>query len=211
MGSRGRSWVGLLALAGACVAGCGQAHQDVHEPKGTFTVKLLKASFPTKQAIARTTKLKLVVRNTGTTAIPNLAVTIKSFGYLSNYPKLSYRLRPVWVVEQGPGPSPARPVQSVPFDSPGNYSTATPNTWATGAVPAGQSRTLVWSVTPVKAGQYTITYTIAGGLSGKAKVDFEGGRAPTGQFKVNIAPQPPITHVNPATGQVAAGALPLVP
>jgi hypothetical protein len=211
MRSPGRSWVGGLALAGVCVAGCGQAHQNAHERRASYTVQVAKASFPVKQAIASPTHLELVVRNTSSVTIPNLAVTINSFDYRSNYPKLAYRQRPIWVLEQGPGQIPKRTVESVPFDNPGSYVTATPGTWAAGAVPAGQSRKFVWNLTPVTSGTFKVSYKIAAGLGGNARAELADGGTPAGHFTVDIASQPSVTHVNPATGQVVPGPVPLLP
>jgi hypothetical protein len=195
----------------ALVSGCGQAHQDSGEPRADFSVSVVKASFPAKQAISRATSLRLELRNTGSRTIPNLAITIDSFGYRSQYPKLAANERPVWIVDEGPGAIPSRPVPTVPFDSPGNDVTATSNTWAAGALPAGQTRTFVWMVTPMKAGAHTITYRVAGGLGGKARVQLAGAQTPIGHFSVNVASQPPITHVDPNTGQVVPGPLPVTP
>jgi hypothetical protein len=204
------SGIAVLALAGFVVGGCGQASQDAHEPNRGFQMQVVKVSFPTQQAIARPSKLKLEVRNTGTSTIPNLAITIQSFAYHSDYPHLADNKRPVWIVDQGPGKIPVRPVQSVPFNAPGNDTTATSSTWAAGAVAAGQSRTFVWHVTPVKSGEHTITYTVAAGLGGKAHAEIQGGQSSTGHFNVSIAPQPPITHVLP-NGKIAPGPPPVGP
>jgi len=78
-------------------------------------------------------------------------------------------------------------------------------------VPSGGAQTLTWQVVPVKAGRYTVHYTVAGGLSGKAKVRLAAGRRVEGQLTADIAPAPPHTHVNPLTGQVVPGQYPSVP
>ncbi|HEY1457377.1 MAG TPA: hypothetical protein VGF15_02560 [Solirubrobacteraceae bacterium] len=202
---------GLLAVFCALVSGCGQTHQDASEPRGDFSVSIVKASFPAKQAISRATSLRLEIRNTGSRTIPNLAITVNSFGYRSEYPKLAANERPVWIVDQGPGAIPSSTVKTVPFDSPGSDVTATSNTWVAGAVPAGQTRTFVWMVTPVKAGLHTLSYRVAGGLSGKAHAQLSSTQAPIGHFSVNVASQPPITHVDPNTGQLVPGPLPVTP
>jgi hypothetical protein len=196
----------LVSAAAALAAGCGGGtRQDAGEPDATFAVAIAHASFPPLQAVARPATLTLRVRNTGTATIPNLAITIDSFGYVSNLPELASSKRPIWVVEQGPGAVPKRPVQSQAISPPGGGQTAYVNTWALGPLAPGHVQTFAWRVTPVKPGIYTVHYTVAAGLSGRARARLAGGALPHGHFKVAIAPRPPATHVNPETGQVEPG------
>src|SRR2546428_13914209 len=120
-------------LAGACAAlaasGCGAARQDANEARGSFTLEVVKASFPAKQSIARPTELELQVRNVGARAAPSVAVSMDSFYYTENYPQLASNQRPVWVIEQGPGPPVSTPVQSQAVSPPGGAQTAYANTW----------------------------------------------------------------------------------
>ena len=206
-------FLGALSAGGALLAGgCGSGgRQDAHEPKGTFTVRIVKASFPARQAIARPARLELQVRNTGTRAVPNVAVTIDSFSYIENYPELAANKRPIWVVEQGPGAIPKRPVQSQAISPPGGGQTAYVNTWALGPLAPGRTQTFLWRVVAVKAGLHTLHFTIAAGLAGNARAQLAGGALPTGHFTVNVAPKPPANHVDPNTGQVVPGAFPLTP
>jgi hypothetical protein len=197
-----------LALA-ACGGG---ARQDAGEPTGTYTVKVLDASFPAKQSIARQTSLSLSVRNTGSQAVPDLAITIDSFDYASDYPELSADKRPVWAIEHGAGSSATSPpVETEEVSTGGSGQTAYVNTWAFGRLAPGATRTLTWHVVPVKSGSYTVHYAIAAGLSGKAKARLESGGLVQGQFAVDIAPKPKLTHVNPATGVVEVGQFPAIP
>jgi hypothetical protein len=204
-----------MLLLGACgaggallAAGCGGSEQDAHEPKATFAVRVVRASFPADQSIARQTAMVLRVRNIGHQTVPNVAVTIDSFAYTSNYSGLSVNKRPIWVVEEGPGAIAARPAESEAISSPGGGQTAYVNTWALGALAPGRTRTFVWHVVPVKGGTHVVHYTVAAGLSGRSRAQFVHGARPTGQFSVDIAPVPPPTHVNPETGQVVTGAYP---
>ncbi len=199
-------------LASLLVAGCGGGtRQDSGEPTGTFTMKVVHSSFPAKQAITRQTRFALEVQNAGSRTVPNVAVTVDSFNYASNYPELADNKRPIWVIEQGPGAIAKPPVQSQAVSPPGGGQTAYVNTWALGALAPGKTRTFVWRVTPIKAGDYTVHYTVAAGLAGKAKARLASGGAITGQFTVNIAPKPPSTYVNPNTGRVVPGTYPSVP
>lgn len=203
--------VPLSACTALLASGCGATRQDAHEAKGAFTMKVVHSSFPSSQAIARPTRLELLVRNTSTRTVPNVAVTLDSFYYTENYPELAADKRPVWVVEQGPGAIPARPVESQAVSPPGGGQTAYVNTWALGPLAPGRTQTFLWRVVPVKAGLHTVRFTVAAGLAGKAKGQLASGGPVQGQFTADIAAAPPLTHVNPSTGRIAVGAYPLTP
>jgi hypothetical protein len=202
-----------LAACGVALAvlasGCGGTEQDAHEPKGTYRVEVVRTHFPFKQAIARNATLVLVVRNAGASTVPNVAVTLNSLSYTSDYPRLAVKKRPVWIVNRGPGPVSTIPVKTEETFPQGGAETAYVNTWALGPLAAGASKSFVWHVTPVKAGTHTVHYTVAAGLSGKAKARLANGNLVTGVFLTHIAPKPPPTHVNPETGKIAAGAPPV--
>ncbi len=214
-------WKGFLvaasALAALALAGCGGgSRQDAGEPSGTFRMRVLYASFPAAQSIARPTRLALVVQNTGARTVPNVAVTIDSFDYASDYPGLADRRRPVWAIERGPGAVASPPVETQNVSDPGGGQTAYVDTWALGALAPGRTRTFVWDVVPVKAGSYTVHYAVAAGLAGKAKArtdlrSIASGKGIRGQFAVEIAPAPALKHVNPDTGRVEVGQFPSSP
>lgn len=204
-----------MVLAGACVAlaasGCGAARQDAGEAKGSFTLEVVKASFPAKQSIARPTELELQVRNVGARAAPGVAVSMDSFYYTENYPELASNQRPVWVIEQGPGPPVSTPAQSQAVSPPGGAQTAYVNTWTRGPLAAGATQTFLWRVTPVKSGVHTVHFKIAAGLAGKARAQLPTGAPVQGQLTADVAALPPSRHVDPRTGQVLPGAFPIVP
>src|ERR1700722_7277877 len=106
----------LVLLLGGCGSG---TRQDANEPKGTFAVKVVRASFPAQQSVAGQTRMILQVRNTGTETVPNVAVSVDSFAYASDFPELASNKRPIWVVETGPGDIPKRPVESQAISPPG--------------------------------------------------------------------------------------------
>jgi hypothetical protein len=205
---------GLLGVCGAVVgalaAGCGESrHQDASEPRGRFTVQVTHAAFPAHQVVARTARMVLDVRNAGTRTLPNVTVAVQSFYYLSDYPGLASRRRPIWVVDDGPGRIPNPPVETVQVDPQGSGTTANYDVWALGPLPAGATRSFVWRGSPVKPGVHTIAYRVYAGLNGKARARLAGGAPPTGTFTVDVAGRPPMTHVNPVTGKVEPG--PYVP
>lgn len=196
----------LLCLA-SLLAGCGGgARQDAGEPSRSYEVKILHASFPAKQSIARPERMELAVQNTGSRTVPNLAITVDSFSYRSNYPNLADALRPIWVIERGPGPQPKPPVQSQEVSEPGGGQTVYVNTWALGSLKPGATQTYVWKVVPVISGTHTVHYAVAAGLAGRAKAKLASNGPATGQFEVQIAGKPPATHVDPKTGKVVSGA-----
>jgi hypothetical protein len=197
-----------LVLAGLLASGCGAARQDAGEPHGDFRVQVLDARFPARQAIARPTSFLLRVRNPGPDTVPNLAISVDSFSYTSTFPELASRQRPVWIIDQGPGKLPQRPVKTATVDPAGAGQTAFVNTWSLGPLAPGRTRTFLWLVTPVKAGLHQVHFLVSAGLNGKARALLAGGALPTGHFLVNIAPAPPPTHVNPSTGAIEPGPSP---
>lgn len=201
-----------LAACGLIASGCGGgSRQDAHETAGTFEMKIVRASFPARQSIARPSTLELRVRNTGSHTVPNVAVTLDSLGYTEKFPELAANKRPVWVVEQGPGAIAKLPVESQEVSNPGGAQTAYVNTWALGPLRSGQTQTFRWRVVPVKAGAHTVHFLLAAGLAGKSKAALASGGPVQGQFAVDIAPAPASTHVDPSTGRVAPGAYPATP
>ena len=194
------------AVAGLLLAGCGGgSRQDAGEKSATYQMKVVAASFPAKQSIARPTVMSLLVRNTGSSTVPNVAITVDSFNYASNYPDLADDKRPIWAIEQGPGAIAKPPVQTQEISPPGGGQTAYVNTWALGPLPAGRAQLFTWKVVPVKAGAHTVTYTVAAGLGGQARAQLSSGGAVAGSFKVQIAGKPPLSYVDPKTGRVAPG------
>jgi len=197
-------------IAAVGVSACGGSRQDVNEPKGNFAVAVSKAAFPTSQRLAEHTHLVIAVQNTGTKTIPNVAVTItnpsgdaaQSFSeFLSqseaNSLGLASRSRPVWIVDQPPGPC----GYSCKSGGPGGAVTAYTDTWALGALKPGATATFDWAVTAVQPGRWDVQYEVAAGLNGKARALLSGGSAPMGRFHVTISTKPAQTYVNNA-GQI---------
>jgi hypothetical protein len=177
-----------LAVVAALVAGCGGGtRQDANETSGTFNVDVVNASFPLKQHLARQAKLVIEVKNTGTKTIPDVAVTVQpGFTVQDQRADLADTNRPVWIVDDGPL----------------GGGTADNNTWALGALRAGDTRKFVWKVTPVQAGQREVRFRIAAGLNGKARAQAADGNAAEGSFTVNVSPKPSQATVDPNTGKV---------
>ena len=170
-----------------------------------YPVEIVTSEFPTRQHLAQRTTLRIGVRNTGDHAIPDLAVTIslagpegrnslEPFSIRVNDPNLAVPDRPVWILESG----------FPQLDGAGEAAgatTANAKTFAFGAVKPGDTLTAVWDVTPVRAGDWRLTYQVDAGLFGKAKAQTADGQAPTGSFAVRISDVPPQTRVD-ADGNV---------
>jgi len=205
---RSSAYIAVL-LTGACTAlasGCGSgSNLAAGEPEKTYTVQIAHASFPAEQSIVHPAKMIVSVRNTSSAAMPNVSVSVDSFEYTSHYPGLADDKRPIWVLETGPGAVAKPGVESEQVSPPGGGQTAYVNTWALGPLAPGATRTFVWHLMPVKAGSYTVHYTVAAGLAGHSRALLADGSTPRGQFKVKITQPPPPTHINPNTGGVQPG------
>jgi hypothetical protein len=174
-------------VAALAATGCGGGtRQDAAEPSGTFRVDVVRASFPTKQRLAKPERLVIAVRNSGTQAVPDLAVTVTSFASRSEQAGLADPERAVWIIDDGPR----------------GGDTAYTNTWALGRLAPGQTRRFVWRVTAVQPGTHTVKWQVAAGLNGKAKAALADNRAPAGSFTVDVSAKPSQSHVDPETGKV---------
>lgn len=183
-------------LLGAC--GGSEPSSD-EEPSGTFPIKVTEASFPAKQVLGQTSSLKLGIRNPGKRTIPGLTVTFTvagkqgvasslPFGVNDPQPELATPERPVWVLA-------ATYPRLHGSSDPGGASTSNRKTFAFGAVKRGETVTAVWKLSAVRAGRYTLLYTIDAGLGGKARAKTTGGVSPGGSFKTEITEELPESEV----------------
>jgi hypothetical protein len=177
----------VLVLLSVAVGGCGGGQrQDAKEPAKTYRLTIVDASFPLSQHVAGTAHMRVRVRNDGTSTAPVVAVTVRGFDYRENRSDLADATRPGWIVDAGPR----------------GGDSAYVGTWALGPLRPGASRTFEWTVTPVVAGTHDVSYEVAAGLAGKAKVALEGRRPPGGKFTVRVSGKPADSTVDPSTGQV---------
>lgn len=194
----------LAVGAGAC-GGDESQRQDANEPSGDFPAAVTKAKFPAEQRLGQTSELQLAVENTGSDPIPNLVVTIwtdgersgSSFSLPSDQPGLADSSRPVWILEENypklrTTDSDRAELQSAPSAGAG---TAQTGTFAFGPLDAGDSKDIVWQVTAVEAGDYTVHYELAGGLNGKAKAVDDSGGPVKGDFDVGVTAKVPEASV----------------
>ncbi len=124
-----------------------------------------------------------------------------SFSVRSDQPGLADPNRPVWILENGFPKLVTPEVKDLDEAPPGGAEAAQTNTFSFGPLPPGESKDIVWRLTPVQAGTYTVHYELAAGLSGKAKAVTRDGGPVEGEFVVTITDKPPQARVNDA-GQV---------
>jgi hypothetical protein len=198
----------VVAALGLAACGGSEEPQDADEPSGEFPTEVVDAKFPNRQRLAETTNLVLEVENTGDETIDDLAVTIftagegsegadGSFSVRIDNPALANPNRPVWILENKYPRIKGEPAPE--GSSPGTV--ANTNTFAFGELPAGERMTMVWKLTPVMSGTFTVNYEVAAGLFGKAEAVTSDGTAPEGKFVVTISDKPPKARVDNA-GQV---------
>jgi hypothetical protein len=136
--------------------------------------------------------------STGTTSTTNTGTNGEqfpqaqgSFKVRSQQAGLAIPSRPVWILEEGfpklAGESASAGATAVQTD-----------TFSFGPLAPNQTRSMVWNVTPVQAGTFTVHYRVAAGLQGKAEAVTGDGSVPEGEFVVQISSAPPQTEVNDA-------------
>jgi hypothetical protein len=181
----------LAAALAASVAACGGSSSDANEPEGNFRVDVTKASFPARQQLGQTYLLKLGVRNTGDKQLPELTVSVMIKGKAGETSTLPFAIhdpqpglaqpdRPVWVLA-------AHYPKLAGSSAAGGAESSNQKTFDFGPLKKGASADMVWKLSAVKAGDYTLVYSVDAGLSGKAKAVTGSGVAPGGSIRTNIA------------------------
>jgi hypothetical protein len=191
----------LAALIALSVAACGdESSSDANEAEGTYRVQLTDASFPAKQRLGQTYLLELGVRNTSDKTIPALTVNVSikgkegagstlPFGIRDPQPELAQPDRPVWVLaEHYP--------KFAGSSAAGGAGTSNPKTFDFGALKKGATANVVWKLSAVRTGDYTLVYGIEAGLSNKTKAETGGEAAPGGTFSVKVSAAERNTEVN---------------
>ena len=187
-----------LAMSCACalaLSACGGGErQDANEPEGDYKVEVLKAEFPSKQKLAKSSDLVITVKNAESSKpIPNIAVTLRGFDVKLDNDDLADPKRPVFVINGVP-----KDIGTFPESkeaAPEGGETAYVDTWALGRLKAGEEKTFKWNVTAVRPGPYRLRYRVAAGLDGKAKAVAVGGQAPSGLFIGTVKDKAPDTRI----------------
>jgi hypothetical protein len=191
----------LTAALALLLAACGGgSSSDANETEGSYDVKVTEASFPTKQHLGQTYLLNLGVRNTGDKTIPALTVNVSikgkegegstlPFGIRDPQPELAQPDRPVWVLA-------AHYPKFGGSTANGGAETSNPKTFDFGPLKKGTTANTVWKLSAVKAGTYTIVYSVEAGLTDTTKAKTSGGAAPGGSITVKISSAARNTEVN---------------
>jgi len=182
----------LATTLSISVAACGGgSSSDANEAAGTYRLKVTKASFATDQQVGRTYLMKLGVRNTSRKPAPALTVSVTvggkegetstlPFAIHDPQPGLAQPDRPVWVLAEH-YPKLAGSAKA------GGAETSNQKTFDFGSLKAGTAREAVWKLSAVKAGHFTLLYSIDASLSGAAKAKTGGGATPGGSFAVDVS------------------------
>jgi hypothetical protein len=197
-----------VIAAGLLLSACGGGQdQAANEPSGNFPVQAA-AKFPGSQRLAQHSRMVVVVRNTGSKTIPNVAVTIcnvtckypapagtgsSAGAFAANISQqgVANPSRPIWIIDTPPKPCNA---PSCSQGGSGGAVTAYSNTWALGQLAPGRTATFVWHVTAVQPGVHVVAWQVAAGLNGNAKA-VQNGTTPRGQIKVLVRKAPAKTYV----------------
>jgi len=194
----------VLSTFSLALAGCGgdPVRQSDNEPVGEYEVAVTVSKFPTSQRLAQTSDLILGVKNTGDEPLPELAFTIGtdgggadgSFDIRVDDPSLANPNRPVWILENK---YPREVGTPPPTGLSGGFRAQT-NTYGFDSLEPGESREIVWRVTPVKPGTYTLSYIVEAGLDGNARAVTTDGGQVKGEFVVTISNKAPKATVDDA-------------
>lgn len=215
--ARAGAALAALALAGAAFTACGEdeQRQDAGGPAGDFPVKVVTAKFPTEQRLAQASELRLEVENIGDEALPDLAVTINTgddpvggaFDVRSDQPGLADPSRPVWILENDFPKLAENGATGKDLDkaATAGAAAAQTNTFSFGQIEPGESKEMVWRVTPIQGGTFTVRYELAAGLNGKANAVTADGSPVEGEFVVTIEDKPARSRVNDAGAVVTEG------
>jgi hypothetical protein len=179
----------VVAAASLLVAatGCGGGERrDAGVNDRTYTVDIVRASFPKRQHLADDPAFVLTVRNAGDTTIPNLVVTLHGFAERSGETAQADPRELVWLVDEPPA----------------GAVTAIEDAWAAGPLQPGREVALRWRVTPLSTGTHVLDYAVAADLAGAARTRLAGGGRPRGSITVRVDDRPPRTRVDPRTGRV---------
>lgn len=179
------------ALALSMIACGGESSSDANEAGGTFRVKVTSASFPTSQQLGQTSLMKLGIRNTGKKTVPALTVNVSiagkegetstlPFAIHDPQPELAQPDRPVWVLA-------AHYPKFAGSSAPGGAETSNQKTYDFGPLKPGKTANLVWKLSAVKSGHFTLLYAINAGLGNQVKTTTGGGVKPGGSFSVQIS------------------------
>lgn len=183
-------------MLGACGGG---SSSDADEPSGTYRVDVDSASFPTLQRLGQTSLLRLGLRNSGDKTVPALTVSFTiagkegvssslPFGVRDPQTGLAQPERPVWVLAQ------TYP-RFAGSNKPGGAETSNRKTFDLGPLKPGASTEAIWKLSAVRAGEFTLLYSVDASVTGTARAVTDGDVTPGGSFATEITAELPETEV----------------
>ncbi|MGB7686118.1 MAG: hypothetical protein WBL45_10095 [Solirubrobacterales bacterium] len=186
----------MAAMLGACGGG---SSSDADEPSGTYRVDVDSASFPTLQRLGQTSLLRLGLRNSGDKTVPALTVSFTiagkegvssslPFGVRDPQTGLAQPERPVWVLAQ------TYP-RFAGSNKPGGAETSNRKTFDLGPLKPGASTEAIWKLSAVRAGEFTLLYSVDASVTGTARAVTDGDVTPGGSFATEITAELPETEV----------------
>lgn len=184
-----------IVLAVSATACGGGGPSDDNEGTGTYSVKVTSAEFPTRQELGQTSLLRLGVRNAGRRTIPALSVSFTiagkegrtsnlPFGIHDPQPELAQPDRPVWVLA-------AHYPKFEGSSEPGGAEGSNAKTFDFGPLKPGATADVVWKLSAVKSGRYSLLYSVGAGPTAASKAKTAGGATPGGSFAVRIVSATP--------------------
>jgi hypothetical protein len=178
------------------LAACGgESSSNSSEASATYPVKVVTAAFPAVQRLGETSLMRIGVRNSGRRTVPALTVTISIAGRAGQTASLPFAIhdpepglaqpdRPVWVLAQH---YPKLAGSSISAGAEGSAR----KTFDFGPLKPRATTEAVWKLSAVKAGQFTVLFTVGAGLGGKARAETTGGAEPGGSLTARISQAPP--------------------
>jgi ABC-type Fe3+-hydroxamate transport system substrate-binding protein len=187
--------VASAALAVSLAACGGESSSNSSEASATYPVKVVTAAFPAGQRLGQTSLMRIGVRNSGRRTVPALTVTVSIAGRAGQTASLPFAIhdpepglaqpdRPVWVLAQH---YPKLAGSSISAGAEGSAR----KTFDFGPLRPGTTTEAVWKLSAVKAGRFTVLFTVGAGLGGKARAVTTGGAEPGGSFATRISQAPP--------------------
>ena len=129
--------------------GCGESQQNSSEKSDEYRVDVVTPRSPASSTSRGRRSSRSRSATPASETVPSPAISIRSFTYRSSFPELADPLRPVWVVEKGPGPGATKPpVSTQEVSQPGGGQTAYVSTWTLGPLKSGAQQTFTWEVVP---------------------------------------------------------------
>jgi hypothetical protein len=171
----------VVAAATLVLAGCGDDNSGDGSGDAKYTVEV-RAQFPERQRLAEQSTFEITVRNTGSGAIPNLAVTLHGLGERqADNPRGS-----LWITDLAPS----------------GAITESSDTWTAGRVEPNATKTLRWVVTPIEPGTRVLSYRVDGDLKGDVAAALANGSPARGSISARVTSKAPNARVDPRTGDV---------